>query len=196
MHETNSDESLGSCESSWSDDIERILKNILSNCSVLITAHKTTYLYYLNLLKYFRIPIILLASINSVFSVGLNQFVKQDIVSVTNCLISLICACISSIELFLNIYKNQEVELNAYQGYQDIAVRIGTTLKLDRCNRDTHGPQFLTSILHEYKQFFDNSLVLIYNLPDQIIELDDIGFKNKLHVMEKAPSFSSIDRVL
>ena len=52
------------------------------------------------------------------------------------------------------------------------------------------------SFLHEYKQFFDNSLVLIYNLPDQIIELDEIGHKNKLHVMEKAPSFSSLDRIL
>ena len=81
MHGTKS---LGSCDYSWSDDIERILKNILTDCYVLITTHKTTYLYYMNLLKYFRIPIILLASINYVFSVGLNQFVKQYIVSVTN----------------------------------------------------------------------------------------------------------------
>ena len=97
-------ESISSTSSSWSSDIELILSNVLFNSNLLLIEHKNLYFYNKELFKYFKIPLIILASLNSVFSVGLNNFLNQSIVSVLTCLISLICACISSIELFLQLH--------------------------------------------------------------------------------------------
>ena len=169
-NEINTEE--GSTASSWSDDIELILSNILYNSNVLSAQHKVNYLQYNARLKFYKIPVIILSAVNSVISVGLSQFIKQDAVSVLTCLLSLICGCISSIELFMNINKNQEIELDAYRGFTSLSVKISSTLKLERDNRDTHGTQFLTTVISEYNRLFENSLVLISDIDDKLINLN------------------------
>ena len=165
---------LGSTATSWTDDIELVLRNILYNSNVLSSQHKTNYLQYKARLKYYKIPVIILSAVNSVISVGLSQFIKQDAVSVMTCLLSLICGCISSIELFMNINKNQEIELDAYRGFTSLSVKLSSTLKLERDNRDAHGIQFLTNVISEYNRLFENSLVLIENIDDKLINLNDV----------------------
>lgn len=170
---------VSSTASSWSDDIELVLKNILFNSNVLTSQHKTNYLQYKARLKYYKIPVIILSAINSVISVGLSQFMRQDAVSVMTCLLSLICGCISSIELFMNINKNQETELDAYRGFTTLSVKLSSTLKLERENRDAHGTQFLTTVISEYNRLFENSLVLISDIDDKLINLNDYKEKVK-----------------
>ena len=172
---------LGSTESSWTDDIELILKNILYNSNVLSSQHKVNYLEYKARLKYYKIPVIIFSAVNSVISVGLSQFIKQSVVSVLTCLISLICGCISSIELFMNINKNQEIELDAYRGFTSLSVKLSSTLKLERENRDTHGIQFLTTVISEYNRLFENSLVLISDIDDKLINLNDVCEKKSTY---------------
>jgi hypothetical protein len=109
--------------------------------------------------------------------VGLSQFIKQDAVSVMTCLLSLICGCISSIELFMNINKNQEIELDAYRGFTTLSVKLSSTLKLERENRDSHGTQFLTNVISEYNRLFENSLVLISDIDDKLINLSSCKSK-------------------
>jgi hypothetical protein len=167
--DTPSNETISSTTESWSSDIEMILSNVLSNCNLLLIEHKKLYFYNQELFKYFKIPLIILASLNSVFSVGLNNFINQDIVSVITCLISLICACISSIELFLQLHQSTETSLIAYQGYEILSRKISSTLKLERKNRESHGLPFLTSILNECNKLFESSLVLKINIPDKLI---------------------------
>ena len=167
--DTPTNESISSTTESWSDDIELILSNVLSNCNLLLIEHKNLYFYNKELFKYFKIPLIVLASLNSVFSVGLNSFINQNIVSVITCLISLLCACISSIELFLQLHQSTETSLVAYQGYELLSRKISSTLKLSRKNREAHGLPFLTSILNEYNKLFESSLVLKINPSDKLI---------------------------
>lgn len=170
----NEDNELGSTASSWSDDIELVLKNILFNSNVLLALHKTNYLEYKGRLKYYKIPVIILSAVNSVISVGLAQFAPQTAVSVITCLLSLICGCISSIELFMNINKNQEIELDAYRGYNSLSVKISSTVKLERENRDSHGTQFLTTSINEYNRLFGASLVLISDIDDKLINITNV----------------------
>lgn len=178
INETNE---VNSTASSWSDDIELILKNILFNTNVLSSLHKTSYLQYKARLKYYKIPVIILSAVNSVISVGLSQFIIQDAVSVMTCLLSLICGCISSIELFMNINKNQEIELDAYRGFTALSVKLSSTLKLERENRDAHGTQFLTTVISEYNRLFENSLVLISDIDDKLINLNDTCQKKQVY---------------
>ena len=163
-------ESIGSTEESWTDDIEDVLKAILHNTALIQREHKKNYIGYQKQLKWYKIPIIIIASINSVLSVGLTAFIAQKYVSATTCLLSLICASISSIELYLNIGKNVEIERDAYRSYQILGVKISSTLKLNPCNRETHGMQFLNTCLNEYNQLFENSLVLVSDIDDKLIK--------------------------
>jgi len=163
-------ESIGSTEESWSADIEEVLKAILYNTALIQKEHKKNYIGYQKQLKWYKIPIIIIASINSVLSVGLTAFLSQKYVSATTCVLSLICASISSIELYLNIGKNVEIERDAYRSYQILGVKISSTLKLNPCNRETHGMQFLNACLNEYNQLFENSLVLVSDIDDKLIK--------------------------
>ena len=87
------------------DDIENILDRIRRNSVQLNYAHKQKYEKLKNKLVYFRLPTICLSAINSVFSVGLSSYMPQQQVSVINCLISLVCGIIVSVELYLQIEK-------------------------------------------------------------------------------------------
>jgi hypothetical protein len=177
MSDSN-EESISSTAESWSDDVELVLKNINHNCSILIKEHKKIFFYYNNLLKYFKIPLIVFSSVNSVFSVGLSSFVNQNIVSVVCCLISLICACISSIELFLQVHSNAEISLNAYRSYEILAVKISSTLKLSKQHREIHGLNFLNSVISDYNKIFTDSLVLINNIENVLIDLSNLETNN------------------
>ena len=151
--------SITSKEETWSNDIETILYNILDNIKILQKLHKDKYLKLKGYLMIFRLPLIILSSLNSVFSVGLSIFLSQSNTSVINCLLSLICAVISAVELFLQISKNMEVELSSYHQYKLLAIKISHTLKLDSRNREMEGSHFLNEVISEYKNIFENSLV-------------------------------------
>ena len=77
--------SSNSTNSEWSDDIEQILENIRHNSVILSNEHKKEYLYLKGFLIYFRLPVIILSGINSVFSIGLNTYIDQTTVSLITC---------------------------------------------------------------------------------------------------------------
>ena len=85
----------------WTSDIEEILEKMRIACLIRSKYHKKNYFKMLSLLKYFRIPIIILSSINSVFNVALTNYMSQIEISLLCCFISLITGLIGSIELFL-----------------------------------------------------------------------------------------------
>jgi hypothetical protein len=80
----------------------------------------------------------------------------------------------------MNINKNQEIELDAYRGFTTLSVKISSTIKLERENRDAHGVQFLANIISEYNRLFENSLVLISDIDDKLIELNNTTIKDKV----------------
>ena len=62
----------------WSSDIESILTAISKNSVILCKEHKNRYFALQRLLRFFKIPCILLSSVNAVFSVSLSTFMTQD----------------------------------------------------------------------------------------------------------------------
>ena len=153
----------------WSKDIETLLDQILENSNRLQEVHRANYLRLKSQLVFFRIPLIVLSSLNSVFSVGLSTYMQQNLVSTINCLISLVCACISSVELFLNVNKNMELTLSSYHGYKLLGIRISSTRKLDREHRDKNALAFLNDVVNEYKRLLEQSVVTINDLDDALL---------------------------
>ena len=141
----------------WSGDKEEILRRISYNSGLMSNHHRTEYYILVGQLKWFRIPIIIISSINSVFSVGLNAYITQEIVSVVTCLLSLIVSCIGSVELYLGLQKKSDNELISYRSFYTLALRINTTLELEVENRNQEGDPFLAEIIAEYRALFESS---------------------------------------
>ena len=155
---------------SWSSDIEDVLEDIRFNSEALAKFHKDSYIHLQSQLVLFRVPLIVIAALNSVFSVGLNAYLVQSTVSTINCLLSLICACISSVELFLQIQKKLELELTSYHGYYLLGAKISACVKLNRAHREVEGLVFLNNITNEYSNLFENSCVNSRQFDDQLIK--------------------------
>ena len=153
----------------WSDDVELVCRNIEHNSIELSRLHKRHYLGLSHQQIYYRIPIIVLSSVNSIFSVGLSAYVNQSIVSTTNCIISLFCGILSSVELYFQLTKRIETELITYREYYLLSTKINSCLKLDRDHRrETSGIDFLTEILNKYNTLFEASNVLNEDYTDEL----------------------------
>ena len=79
--------------------------------------NKQNYYFFKGYLKYFRVPTIILSGMNSVFSVGLQPYISQSIISVLCCSISLICGIIASLELFVGIQNMMEKKLISSENF-------------------------------------------------------------------------------
>jgi len=167
---TNTSSTTSSSAEHWSDDIEQILQDVRSNAELLSVHHKKSYLQMQSQLIYFRVPLIIISALNSVFSVGLSNYIEQSTVSTINCLLSLSCACISSVELFLQIQKKLEIELNSYHGYYLLGTRISAMLKLDRGNREVEGITFLNNVVNDYNNLFEQSCVGQQDFKDDLVK--------------------------
>ena len=75
-------------KNNWSRDYEEILEQIRVNSFNQAQQHKKKYFFYMQLNKWFRIPTIILSSVGSVASVGLQSYLIQKNVSALTCLIS------------------------------------------------------------------------------------------------------------
>jgi hypothetical protein len=157
----------------WGRDIESILENIRVNSVILSNAHKQRYFYLKSWLKYFKIPSIIFSAINSVIAIGLSNYMKQDLVSVINCLISLIIGVLNSIELYIGVEKEMSIELVVSKDYYLLSVNIFKILNLDRANRNIDGGAFLDSCLSTYSKLFENSCVLQKKVLDKLTVIDE-----------------------
>jgi len=171
-----------------SDDIENILDRIRRNSIQLNYAHKQKYEKLKNKLVYFRLPTICLSAINSVFSVGLNSYMPQQQVSVINCLISLVCGIIVSVELYLQIEKAMSIEYDVSKSYYLLSIEIQRFLLTDRGNRTIDCQPFLDKSYNQYTKLFENSRLLKKSIHDTLTDLKD---EDKLPGITITPTQSS-----
>jgi len=171
-----------------SDDIETILDKIRRNSIQLNYCHKQTYEKLKNKLVYFRLPTICLSAINSVFSVGLSAYMKQQDVSVINCLISLVCGIIVSVELYLQIEKAMSVEYDVSKSYYLLSIEIQRFLLTKRENRTIDCQPFLDKSYNQYTKLFENSRLLKKSIHDN---LTDLQTDDKLPGITITPSQSA-----
>ena len=157
----------------WSNDIENLCLDIQSNTSRLAEIHKQNYLMLINQIKYFKVPVIVISTFNSVFAIGLTAYANQTLVSTVNCIMSMICSIITSIELYLNLQKRIDVELTSYRSYYMLSVKIGNTLHLEREHRQVKdGTSFLLEVENEYKELFNQANVHNQVLNDNLIKIN------------------------
>ena len=160
-------------DSNHSLDIEDILDKIRRNSIQLNYSHKKIYEKLKNKLIYYRVPTIILSSINSVFSVGLSAYMPQQDVSVINCLISLVCGIIVSVELYLQIEKALSIEYDVAKSYYLLSIEIQKFLLTDRTNRTIDCAPFLDKAYNQYTKLFESSRLLEKSIHDNLCDLNE-----------------------
>ena len=155
----------------WSDDIESVLDKIRKNCTTLSSEHTKSYFRLKKTLHFFRLPVIVLSGINSVISVGSQQYLQQNTISATTCVISLICSIICSVELFLGIQKKVESELTTSKEYNLLATDIQKTLLLSRDHRPVPSKDYLEKVYSNYLKLAENSNIVKRQIKDELIEI-------------------------
>jgi hypothetical protein len=134
--------------------------------------HKKRYLYLKSILRYFRLPVIIISGFTSVMAVGLQPYLPQKIISATTCLLSLSCGIIGSIELYLGIQNQMENELTTSKDYYLLSIEIYKILTLDRKNRNIEGKTFLDETYGTYVKLIENSNVLLRKIKDELTPLE------------------------
>lgn len=150
------------------DDIELILNNIRQNSVLLSAYHKKRYYELKEKIKFFRLPVIVLSACNSVFSIGLQPYIEQKTISITNCLISLVCGIIVSVEMYLNIENNMRGEQESTKEYYLLSVEIQKFLLLKHENRFMEADQFLEKCYNTYVKLFEKSGLLKKAIKDSL----------------------------
>lgn len=156
----------------WTPDVENILKKIRLHSLMRSKYHQTSYFNMNRLLKYFRIPVIVLSAVSSVFSVVLPQYMSIDTSSMICCFISLTVGLIGSIEMFLQIQKRMEIDLHNAKSFGILATDITKMLNLSYANRTVDGLTFLEEKMNEYNSLVDLSIVIDIQLHEKILELN------------------------
>lgn len=155
-------------------DIEKILDAIRVNSVILSKQHKKRHYYLKDKIKYFRCPTIILSALNSVFSVGLQPYMEQKTISITNCLISLICGIIVSIEMFLSIETGMRQEYESCKEYYLLSVDIQKYLLLDVENRNIEAQTYLEKCYNQYVKLYENSGLVKKELQDALTPIEEI----------------------
>lgn len=146
-----------SYESMWANDIENVLQNVMKNSFAMAHFHTKKYFALKSYLKFFRIPCIILSACNSIFAVGLSSYLDQNLVSAINCVISLICGIIVSLELYMQIESNMREEVLSSKSYFILASEIEKMLLLDRKHRQQDGKVYCNKCFVEYCKLYENS---------------------------------------
>ncbi len=150
------------------NDIEGVLNKLRSNSLVLSNYHRKRFLVLKGRLKLYRIPIIVLSSINAVTSVCLGGFLAQTYISLLNMFLSLVVGIIGSVEMFLQINRELESSLVNQKEFYILSCDIYKYLALDKGNRIIEERIFLGDTYTRYIKLIETSYTLKKRIDDKL----------------------------
>ena len=156
----------------WNNSIDNLLDKIRLNCVMLASKHTVNHLYYLNVSKYFEIPVIVLSVFSGSFSVGSDTFINQETISVITCSISMMITILTSVKLYMKITENSSQEQELAIAYKTLALDIFKHLSLSKDDRGVDGLIYLNKIYSKYTSLIENSQILnIINKNDKLLSM-------------------------
>jgi hypothetical protein len=180
----------------WSDGIELALNDMRNKSVINADYHKKNYYFFKGYIKYFRIPTIIFSGMNSVFSVGLQPYLSQSIISVLCCSISLICGIIASIELFLGLQNVIDNELMLSKEFYILSYDIFKTLSVERQYRTLDGKIYLDNTHTKYCNLIEKGdLLNIVKEKMKRLKIDSAEEELKKQIDKEIQNFISIKTI-
>ena len=186
----------------WTNEVESLCEKMRINCVNLSEYHRRRYYHFKSYGKYFRLPIIILASINATASVGLQPVLEQPIISGITCFIGMAMGILGSIELYMGIQTSMELELKQSKEFYSLAIDLYKTLRLHPENRGEDGKDYLNKKYSVYSKLCEASnllkrklkIDLLTTIPEQFVdtsrtntplEIDARGNESKIVLNEQ-----------
>ena len=144
----------------WTGEVEDILEKLRINCVNLSEYHRKRYYHFKAYGKWFRLPMIILSSITSTASVGLQPLMNQQVISGITCLLGMCMGIIGAYELYLGIQSNMELELKQSKDFYTLAIDVFKVLSLRRENRGEDGKDYLNKKYSHYIKLTEASNLL------------------------------------
>ena len=166
----------------YTKDVLDIMDKIRLNSSNMSKQHKNNYFYYKWVSTLFRVPTIIISSISGVFSVGTQAYMNQNTISGVVCLLSLMISIINSIELYLHITDNVEIELEMSKKYYILSCDLYKLLMLEDINRPDNPKDQLKMYYSQYIDLYNESLLMKNTKYDKLInfKLPNDNLKNEI----------------
>jgi len=152
----------------WTEDVLTVLNNIRINSILLSKYHKDHYLILQGKLRYFRIPIIILSAISSLFNLGLAQYMTPQDIALLCAILSLITGLIGSIELYLQLQRSMENSLVHSRDFYLLAVEIQKCLLLSNENRNGDAVTYLNFKFNDYTRLIETSNIINSEITDEL----------------------------
>ena len=169
-------------EDKWTSDQENVLERIRENALQQTKNYKRLYLSHKGQLARYKIPIIVLSSANSVFSVGMTRYIQQHIISLVSCLISLLVGIIGSVQMYLQIEADMERCLISSKDYYNLAIDIYKVLTLERQHRVIDGKTYLDTTYNSYVAITDKSIINNKRYVDGLFSIPDLPSNDGLRI--------------
>ena len=150
--------------SGWTPQVLELLEKLRINCINLHHYHRKSFFYWKSYSKYFRIPVLVMSSINATASVGLQQFVNQKWISLTTCIIGMLIGTITAVEMYLNVTSNMDLELKQSKDYYTLAIDIYRITRLPLEQRGEDGNSYLAKKYASYYKLAEASSLLYKKL--------------------------------
>jgi hypothetical protein len=166
----------------WTNDQEVVLEGIRENALQMKKTNSKLYLSLKSQLARYKIPIIIISAMNSVFSVGAERYLPQHYISGISCLLSLIVGVIGSLQMYLQIEANMELCLVASKDYYNLAIEIYKTLTLERNHRTTSGKEYLDEMYNRYVSITDKAVINRRKIKDQLFIPPALPDNNNLRI--------------
>ena len=181
----------------WTDEVEDICEHLRINCVNLAEYHRRRYYHFKSYGKYFRIPAIILASITSTASIGLQPLMAQEIISGITCVLGMAMGILSAIEIYMGIQNSMELELKQSKEFYTLAIDLYKTLTLKRDNRSEHGKDYLNKKYGQYTKMVEASNLLKRSLKIDLLTKIPTQYKdyNKTPTSSTSPSGSLADEL-
>ena len=109
--------------------------------------------------------------------------------------ISLIVGILGSIELFMKVSENMEVELLAQREFYILSISIYKVLQLDAENRNVDMKLFLEESFSQYQKLIENSNVVAKRVKDKLTLLDGGNDSRTLSSVSSSATPLSIDQI-
>lgn len=141
-----------------------VLNMIRKNCVKHSLYHNARYHFYRKcLVGCFRVPALILSSLNGFFAVGLQKYMVQSTISLINAILSLFCGILTGVEILLNLQKRMECEMDTYKKYYKLSVEIKKEL-ITYLHKNDHKydkiRDFLDKKYNEYQSIVSASYIV------------------------------------
>ena len=145
------------------EKMKELLEKMRRNSIKLGFYHNSRYGKYRSALFYiFRLPSLILSGINGFFAIGLQKYISQNTISVTNAVICFVCGIITSVEISLNLQKRMESELDTYKKFYKLTVEIDKEMTLFVNKDDTERARLREFVEKKYNEY--QSIVSLSNI--------------------------------